>query len=87
MPDGLRLVPVKAEVTAVDGQIRCHSQFFVGARSQQGAVVANSQAEAAFLDEAGRVGSTLANLREQGEFTSSSVGSGMGLFYPHLMRI
>ena len=87
MSDGLRLMPVKAEVTAVNRQIRRHCQFFAGARSQQGAVVANSQAEAAFLDEASCAGGTLANLRKQGEFASSSADSGMGLFYHHLMRI
>jgi hypothetical protein len=80
-------MPVKAEVTAINRQIRCHSQFFACAMSQQGAVVANTQVEAAFLDEAGGAGGTLVNLREQGEFASSSAGSGIALFYPHFMRI
>lgn len=87
MSDGLRLMPVKAKVMAVNRQIRRHSQFFAGARSQQCAIVTNSQAETAFLDEASCAGGMLANLRKQGEFTSSSAGYGMDLFYHHLMRI
>ncbi len=84
MPDGLRLMPVEAEVAPCDRQIRCHSQFFACARSQQGAVVANTKTEAAFTGEAGGVGSTLANLIEQCKFASSAAGWGMGLFDSHL---
>jgi hypothetical protein len=87
MSDGLRLMPVEAKVTAGDRQIRCHGQFFACARGQQGAVVADTQEEAAFLVEAGSAGSLLANLREQGEFASATTGSGLVLLHPHLMRI
>jgi hypothetical protein len=87
MPDGLRLMPVKAEVTAVNRQIRRHSQFFAGAGCQQGAVIAYTQAEAAFLAMTGVTGSSVANLREQAKFASSAAGFGMGPLHTHLMRI
>jgi hypothetical protein len=87
MPDGLRLMPVKAEVTAVNRQIRRHSQLFAGAGFQQGAVITYTQAEAAFRAETSGIGSSVANLREQGKFASFAAGFGMGLLHPHLMRI
>jgi hypothetical protein len=86
MTDGLRLVPVKAEVAASDGQIRGHGQLFAAPRRQQGAVVADSQAEAAPRC----VGRPLANLAEQSKLTLSAPGSRMGLIYwhfPHLMTL
>jgi hypothetical protein len=87
MPYGFRLVPVKAEMTAVYRQICRYGQLLASPGSQQGTVVANTQAKAALLAEAGGAGSTLANLREQGEFASSAAGFGMGLLHPHLMSI
>jgi hypothetical protein len=87
MPYGFRLVPVQAEMTAVNRQICGYGQLLASPGSQQGTVVANTQAEAAFLAEAGGVGSSLANLHEQGEFASFAAGFGMGLLHPHLMSI
>jgi hypothetical protein len=49
MPDGFGLVPVEAEMTAVYRQIRRHGQFLASPGSQQGTIIANAQAEAAFL--------------------------------------
>jgi hypothetical protein len=74
-------------MTAVYRQICGYGQLLASPGSQQGAVVANTQAEAAFLAEAGGVGRTLANLNEKGEFASFAAGFGMGLFHPHLMTL
>jgi hypothetical protein len=87
MSNGLRLVPVKAEMTAVNRQIRRYGQFLALARSQQSTIVTNAQSQAAFLAESGGTLSSLANLREQSEFASSSADFGLGLIHPHLMRI
>jgi hypothetical protein len=87
MPYSFRLMPVKAEMTAVYRQIRGYGQLLASPGSQKGTVVANTQAEAPFLAQAGGAGSTLANLREQGEFATSATGFEMGLHHPHLMRI
>jgi hypothetical protein len=83
MADGFRLVPFEAEVAAGDRQIRRNRQFLTPARGKKGAIVADAQAEAAV----GSVRCPLANLAEQGEFTSSAGGSKMGLFHSHLLRI
>jgi hypothetical protein len=87
MPNGLRLMPVEVEVAPVDRQIRRYGQFLALARSQQGAIVTDAQAQAAFLADSVGTLSSLANLREQGEFASSMASFGMGLIHPHLMRI
>jgi hypothetical protein len=87
MANGLRLVPVEAEVLAGNRQIRRYCQFLAAARSQQGAIVADAQPKAAIPVTAGRACRALANLPEQGKFASSSVASGMGLLHRHLMRI
>jgi hypothetical protein len=76
MADGFRLVPVEAEVTAGDREIRGDGQLLATARSKKGAIVANAQAEST----QGGAGCTLANLAEQGDFASSSR---MGLLHPH----
>jgi hypothetical protein len=81
--DGFRLVPVKAEVAAGNRQIRRHGQFLAATRGQQGAVVSNAQAHSA---QRGADGSP-ANLIKQGKLAPSALGSEMGLFHPHPMRI
>jgi hypothetical protein len=68
-------VPVKAEVAACNGQIGGNGQLFAAARGQQGAVVSNAQAQSAV----GRLGGPAADLAEQGQFTWSTSGQGMGL--------
>jgi len=45
MADALRLVPVQTKVATGDGQIRGYGDFFAFARSQQGAVIADAQAD------------------------------------------
>jgi hypothetical protein len=80
-------MPVEAEVTPGDRQICRYGYFLALARSQKGAIVANAQAKSAFLAKSGGTFSSLANLSEQGKFALSSVGSKLGLFHPHLMRI
>jgi hypothetical protein len=87
MPDGFRLVPVKPEVTAGDGQIRGHGQFLAAAQGQERAVVANSQTQAAIPATAGCAECPSANFAEQGEFAWFASGSKMGQFYRHLTRI
>jgi hypothetical protein len=87
MPNSLRLMPIEAEVAPVYRQICRYGQFLALARSQQGTIVTDAQAQAAFLAESGGALSSLANLREQGEFTSPTACFGMGLLHPHLMRI
>jgi hypothetical protein len=72
MADGFRLVPFQAEVLAFNRQIRRYRQLLAAARSQQGAIVAYSQPDAAALPTAGSAGRTLANLAEQGKFASSA---------------
>jgi hypothetical protein len=71
MADGFRRVPVEAEVTAGNRQIRRHGHFLAPARSQQGAVIADAQPKAA----ARRAGCPFADLDEQGAFASSGVNS------------
>ena len=87
MANGLRLVPVEAEVASGNRQIRRHGQFFAPAREQQSAVVADAQAKGALLAADGGTGCLRANLGEQGEFASSASGIGMGLLRPHIKRI
>jgi hypothetical protein len=86
MPHGFRLVPIQAEVASGNRKIRCDSQLFAGTRSQQGAVVADAQAKAAGLVTSGTCGPP-ANLAEEEKFAFFVVGSAMGLFQVHLMRI
>jgi hypothetical protein len=74
-------------MTAVNRQICRYGHFFALARSQQGAIVTDAQAKAAFLAKSGATLSSLANLSEQGTFALSTAGSGMALVHPHLMRI
>jgi hypothetical protein len=83
MADRFRRMPVEAEVAPGDGQVGGHSQFFATARSQQGAVVADTQAETA-PRTAHR---SLANLAEQGQFATVGGCSKLGRFYRHFMRI
>lgn len=45
MADRFRGVPVEAEVTAGNGKIGGDGEFFAGAGSEQGAVVADAEAE------------------------------------------
>jgi hypothetical protein len=85
MADGFRLVPVQVEVLACDRQVRRYRQFFAAARSQQRAVVADAQPNAAPAVTPGRARCTPANLAEQGNFASPDTG--MGLLHTHLMRI
>jgi hypothetical protein len=59
MADGFRLVPVEAEVAAGNRQICRHGQFLATAGSQQGAVIADTQAKAG----ASGAGYSVANLR------------------------
>jgi hypothetical protein len=87
MPDRFRLVPVKPEVTAGDGQIRGHGQFLAAAGGKERAVVANSQAQAVIPAAADCAGRPSANFAEQGEFPCPASGSKMGQFYRHLTRI
>jgi hypothetical protein len=86
MAHGFWLVPVEAEVASGNRKIRCDSQLFAGTRSQQGAVVADAQVKAAGPVTSGTYG-PLANLAEEEKFAFFTVGSGMGLFQVHLMRI
>jgi hypothetical protein len=81
--NNFRLVPVEAEVAAGNRQICRHGQFLATARGQQCAIVANAQAQSA----QGGGPCPLSNLTEQGKLAFSALGSGMGLFYPHPMRI
>ncbi len=70
MADRFRLVPVKPEVAAGDGQIRGHGQFFAVAGSKERAVVANSQAQAVLPAAAGSAGRPRTNFADQGKFAS-----------------
>jgi hypothetical protein len=85
MADSFRRVPVEAEVTPGNRQIRGHGQFLAAARSQQGTVVADAQPKAGAPAAGARC--PAANLAEQGKFACSAGDSGIGLFHAHLLRI
>jgi len=83
MADGFRRVPVKSEVAAGNGQIGGDGQFLAGAGAEQGAVVANAQAQ----PTAGRLRRAAADLAEQGKFASFAGTSGFVPFRLHPLRI
>jgi hypothetical protein len=49
MADGFRRMPIQTEVTAGDGEVGGDGQFLAGAQAEQGAVVADAEAEAGRL--------------------------------------
>src|ERR1035441_480448 len=89
MADGFGRVPVEAEVAAGDGKVGGDGEFFAGTRAEQGAVVADAEAQ----DAGGGMGCAAADLAEQGQFPALAVAQGAGLpgshFLPgsHSMRI
>ena len=64
MAHGFRGMPVQLEVTACDGKIGGDGQLFAGPESEQGAIVANAEAEAA----ARGPGCAAANLAQERQF-------------------
>jgi hypothetical protein len=64
MADGLRLVPIEAKVAAGDREVGGDGQLFAGARAQEGAVIANPEAQGG----GGGLGGAGADLAEDGQF-------------------
>ena len=62
MADGLGRVPIEAEVAAGDGEVGGDGEFLAGTRAEQGAVVADAEAEARLAG----VASAGANLAQEG---------------------
>jgi uncharacterized protein len=81
--DGFGRMPVEAEVAAGDGEIGGDGQFLARAQAEQGAVVADAEAQSA----AGHLRRATADLAEQGQFTLLGVAQGMGRAGSHLLRI
>jgi hypothetical protein len=84
MADGFGRVPVEAEVAAGDGEVGGDGQFFAGTRTEQGAVVADAEAE----DGAEGLGCAAADLAEQSQFAAMAVAwQGIGPLQWHSLRI
>jgi hypothetical protein len=84
MADGLWRMPAKAEVAARDGKVGGYSQFFPGARAEQGAVVADAKAQAALRGLPGAA----ADLGKQGSFAlTPGTNLTLSLRRPHFLRI
>ena len=83
MADGFGRVPVEAEVTAGDGEVGGDGQFLAGARAEQGAVVADAQAQGA----QGSLRRAAANMAEQGQFAWLGITQGMGRPGSHSLSI
>jgi hypothetical protein len=69
MADGLGRMPVEAKVAAGDGEVGGDGQFFAGTRTDQGAVVADAQAE----NCSGGPARTAANQAQQSQFAQLAV--------------
>ena len=79
----LRRVPVQPEVAAGNRQIRGNRQLFAAPRSNQGAVVADAQAQTARC----RPRRSAANLAQQGKFTPLGGVSKFRKLVCHTLRI
>jgi len=73
MADGLGGVPVEAEVAAGDGKVGGDGDFFSGTRAEEGAVVADAEA-----DGAGGADGAGADLGDEGQFTAGIAGGTRG---------
>jgi hypothetical protein len=81
--DGFGLVPVEAEVLAVDGEVGGDGDLFAGAGSQERAVVADAEAKASLRPE----GRTAADAPQQSQFAQVSSRFRLGFPDSHLKRI
>lgn len=63
MADGAGRVPVAAEVAAFEGEVGSDKEFVAGRRCEDGAVVADAEAQMAMAASSGG-----ADARDQGEF-------------------
>jgi hypothetical protein len=66
-------------MAAGDGKVGGYGQFFAGTWGEEGAVVADTEPEAAV----GGVGGAAANLEQDGEFALPGGDSGISLFTAH----
>jgi len=81
MANGFGRVPVEAEVAAGDGEVGGDGEFFAGTGTEQGAVVADAEAQEA----RGGLCRAAADLAEQGQFPELAYVQRDGLPRSHLL--
>ena len=79
MTDRFGRVPVEAEVAASDGEVGSDGQLLAGPKPEQGAVVADTQPQAA----ASGLRRPAANLGKQGQFSLLACAQRIGPFRWH----
>src|SRR5271166_3071982 len=76
-------VPVEAEMTAFDGEVRGDGQLLAGAGAEQSAVVADAQTK----DARGCLGRSVTDEAQQGQFALLVAGLEIGSPGSHFLRI